>query len=511
MDVMGQAERFAASLTEEGRYRLLIEAITDYAIYMLDPEGYVTTWNPGAQRLKGYDESEVLGEHFSLFHTEEDQRDGLPERSLQTSARDGTFESEGWRLRKDGGRFWAHVIIDPIKDQTGKLVGFAKITRDLTERKRAEAQLRQSESQFRLLVQSVTDQAIHLLDRNGQVDSWNLGAERITGYMPEEIIGRHFSLFYTREDRDRSEPARTLETAVREGRFETEGWRVRKGGERFWAHISIDAIRNEDGAVMGFAKVTRDLTEARGTQMALERAREAIFQSQKMEAIGQLTGGVAHDFNNILTAVLGGLEIVMRRMPENPNITPLLQGAIQSAQRGVSLTQRMIAFGRRQELRPETVALQTVLGSMMDMVIQTLGPRINLETDFPEAALTAHVDAGQLELAVINLLMNARDSMPSGGSVRIALSARNVDSDEMVGFRLGRYVCLSVADTGEGMDEATFARAMEPFFSTKGVGKGTGLGLSVVHGFAEQSGGKLVLRSRRGEGTTAEIWLPVAV
>ncbi|PPQ34818.1 hybrid sensor histidine kinase/response regulator [Rhodopila globiformis] len=506
---MGQAERFAASLTEEGRYRLLIEAITDYAIYMLDPAGIVTSWNPGAQRLKGYEESEILGEHFSRFHTEEDRRAGLPERSLRTAARDGTFESEGWRLRKDGSRFWAHVIIDPIKSPAGDLVGFAKVTRDLTERKQAEALLRQSESQFRLLVESVTDQAIYLLDPGGQVDSWNPGAERITGYRPEEVVGRHFSLFHTPEDRDRGEPARTLETAIREGRFETEAWRVRKGGERFWAHVSIDPIRNEDGAIVGFAKVTHDLTEATGTRVALDRARDAIFQAQKMEAIGQLTGGVAHDFNNILTAVLGGLEIVMRRLPENPNITPLLQGAIQAAQRGVSLTQRMMAFGRRQELRPETVALQALLRAIMDIIIQTLGPRITLDTDFPEAPLTAHVDVDQLELAVINLLMNARDSMPSGGSVRISLSARAVDSDEMAGFRLGRYVCLSVADTGEGMDEATFARAMEPFFSTRGVGKGTGLGLSMVHGFAEQSGGKLLLNSRKGEGTTAEIWLPV--
>jgi signal transduction histidine kinase len=283
---------------------------------------------------------------------------------------------------------------------------------------------------------------------------------------------------------------------------------VRKDGSRFWAHVIVDPIWDDDGAIIGFAKVTRDLTEAKGAQMALDRAREAIFQSQKMEAIGQLTGGVAHDFNNILTAVLGGLEIVMRRLPENPNVTPLLQGAIQSAQRGISLTQRMIAFGRRQDLLPETVALQTLLRSMMDLIVQTLGPRITLDTNFPQAAVMTHVDVDQLELAIINLLMNARDAMPDGGSVRIAVSSQNVDSTEMAGFRLGRYVCLSVADTGAGMDEVTFSRAMEPFFSTKGVGKGTGLGLSMVHGFAEQSGGRLVLKSRRGEGTTAEIWLP---
>jgi signal transduction histidine kinase len=229
-----------------------------------------------------------------------------------------------------------------------------------------------------------------------------------------------------------------------------------------------------------------------------------------MEAIGQLTGGVAHDFNNILAAVLGGLEIVLRRLPETPNITPLLQGAVQSAQRGVSLTQRMMAFGRRQDLQPETIVLQTLLRSMTDIIIQTLGTGITLDTDYAEEPATIHVDADQLELAVINLLMNARDSMARGGSVRIALSVHTIDSSEPMGFRLGRYVCLAVADSGEGMDEGTFARAMEPFFSTRGIGKGTGLGLSMVHGFAEQSGGKLVLKSRKGAGTTAEIWLPAS-
>jgi PAS domain S-box-containing protein len=510
MHVMGSAERFEASLTEDGRARLLLEAITDYAIYMLDPNGAVANWNPGAQRFKGYEEAEILGTHFSIFYTDADRRDGVPERSLQASARDGTFESEGWRVRKDGSRFWAHVIIDPIKDPAGRLVGFAKITRDLTERRQAEAKLRQSESQCRLLMQGVSDLAIYLLDGNGLVTSWNIGAERIKGYRSEDILGRHFSLFYSKEDRERGEPARTLESAARDGRFETEGWRVRKDGTRLWARVVVDPIRDDDGEIVGFAKVTRDMTETQGARQALERAREAIFQSQKMEAIGQLTGGVAHDFNNILAAVLGGLEIVLRRLPENPNITPLLQGAVQSAQRGVALTQRMIAFGRRQELRPETVVLQTLLRSMTDIIIQTLGSGITLDTDYPEMPTTIHVDVDQLEIAIINLLMNAHDSMPESGSVRIALSVHNVDTSEMIGFRPGRYICLSVVDTSEGMDEATFARAMEPFFSTRGVGKGTGLGLSMVHGFAEQSGGKLVLKSRLGEGTTAEIWLPAA-
>jgi PAS domain S-box-containing protein len=510
MRVMRQIERFEASLTEEGHYRLLVDAITDYAIYMLDKDGRITSWNTGAQRLKGYGVSEILGEHVSIFYTEEDRRDGRPERSLEASARDGTFETEGWRIRKDGSRFWAHVIIDPIRDQAGELVGFAKVTRDLTERKRSESLLRQSESQFRLLVQGATDNAVYLVDPDGRVSNWNAGAQKIKGYLADEIVGLHFSLFYTQQDRDKGEPARTLEIAAREGRFEAEAWRVRKDGSHFWASVVVDAIRNDDGSIIGFAKVTRDLTEAEGRQHAVERASDAIFQSQKMEAIGQLTGGVAHDFNNILTAVLGGVELVLRRLPENPNITPLLQGAIESAQRGVSLTRRMMAFGRRQDLKPELIVLQTLIQSMMDVIQQTLGSEISIDTNFPETPVATHVDVDQLELAVINLIMNARDSMPDGGSAVITILPESTDTTDVINACAGRFVCLSVADTGEGMDGTVLSRAMEPFFSTKGIGKGTGLGLSIVYGFAEQSGGKLVLKSRTREGTVAEMWLPRA-
>jgi PAS domain S-box-containing protein len=508
MNAMGQTERYEASLSEDGRYRLLVNAITDYAIYMLDTAGYITSWNAGAERFKGYAESEIIGEHFSVFYTKEDQRAAMPERALNHASRDGTFESEGWRVRKDGSRFWAHVVIDPIRNHSGELAGFAKVTRDLTERKRAEMLVKQSESQFRLLIDGVTDYAIYLLDPNGYVISWNTGAAKIKGYRDDEVIGQHFSLFYTQQDRDDNEPARTLETAAREGRFADEAWRQRKDGSVFWASVVVDAIRNDDGGIIGFAKVTRDMTEPRQAQLALEHAREAIFQSQKLEAIGQLTGGVAHDFNNILAAVMGGLEIVLRRLPETPNVTPLLQGAVQAAQRGLSLTRHMIAFGRRQDLRPETIVLQTLLRSMTDLIQETLGSAVELEMHFPEADVECFVDVDQLELALMNLVMNAADATPPGGSAIISLLAQSFGDGDPIGLAAGPYVCLAVTDTGEGMDTATLSRAVEPFFSTRGVGKGTGLGLSMVHGFAEQSGGKFVLRSRKGEGTAAEIWLP---
>ena len=269
---MKLSDRYLSSLSEEGRYRLLVEAVTDYAIYLLDPSGIITTWNPGAQRIKGYTAHEIIGQHFSRFYTEEDRKLGLPARAVQTAEREGKFEAEGWRVRKDGSRFWAYIIIDPIRAPSGEIIGFAKITRDLTERKVAEQVLRQSEEQFRLLVQGVSDYAIYMLDTDGRVTNWNLGAQRIKGYAPDEIIGQHFSRFYTDEDRAAGVPEEALETAKKVGRFEREGWRVRKDGTRFWAHVIIDAIRDEGGEIIGYAKITRDITERKEAQEKLEKA-----------------------------------------------------------------------------------------------------------------------------------------------------------------------------------------------------------------------------------------------
>lgn len=279
-------DRIKASPIEDGRFRLLIDAVIDYAIYMIDPDGIITSWNSGAKRFKGYEEAEILGQHFSRFYTEEDRLKGLPQRALDTAIREGRFEGEGWRVRKDGTHFWCHVVIDPIFDATGTLLGFAKITRDLTDRKMAEEVLKQSEQQFRLLVQSVTDYAIYMLDADGRLTNWNPGAQRIKGYLPEEVIGKHFSMFYTPEDREAGEPKRTLDIAVREGRFENKGWRLRKDGTRFMAHVVVDPIWGDTGTLLGFAKITRDITEATLAQQALEQTREALFQAQKCRPSG---------------------------------------------------------------------------------------------------------------------------------------------------------------------------------------------------------------------------------
>ena len=501
---------FDDSLRDDSRYRLLVDAITDYAIYMLDQDGRVTSWNPGAERFKGYTAEQIIGQHFSVFYTEEERAAGVPSLALRTAVTEGRFEREGWRVRKDGARFWAHVVIDPIRAPSGDVVGYAKITRDLTERKLAEQAVRTSEEQFRLLVQSVTDYAIYMLDADGKVSSWNAGAERIKGYKADEVLGRHFSTFYTEADRERGLPRTGLKEAAEHGRWETEGWRVRKDGTHFWAHVVIDAIRDETGALLGFAKITRDITERVEAQRALDEAREALFQAQKLEAVGQLTGGVAHDFNNLLMAIQGSLELAKKRASKDAKLLRLVDNALAGTRRGAVLTQRLLAFARKQDLHVEAVDLLTLVRSMQPFVERSIGPTIRVSVRIPSNLPPVRTDPSQLEAALLNLVVNARDAMPAGGA--IIVTARKVRTSRTAELPLasGEYVCLSVIDTGIGMDEDTLAKATEPFFTTKGVGKGTGLGLSMVHGLATQSGGAMRIESTLGEGTSIELWLPVA-
>jgi PAS domain S-box-containing protein len=483
---------------------LLVQSVTDYAIYMLDPQGIVSSWNPGAERLKGYSPAEIVGQHFSRFYTDKERAAGMPERALARAIEDGRYEAEGWRVRKDGSRFWANVVIDPIRDDGGNHVGFAKVTRDLTERREAEQALRRSEERFRLLVQGVTDYAIYMLDPLGYVSSWNAGAQRFKGYTAEEIIGKHFSGFYQDQDRATGLPERALKTAETEGRFESEGWRVRKDGTRFWASVVIDPIRDDDGRLLGFTKITRDLTERKLAQDALEHSREQVFQAQKMEAIGQLTGGVAHDFNNILSAISGSIEIALRRIEKGEDPIPFLRNAMHGATRGATLTQRLLSFARKQELQIAPIDLIASIRDTSGLLERTIGANISLETRFPLSLPLVLADRAQFELALMNLVVNARDAMPEGGSIVLAIDTPPAEVDGSA------FVRLRVIDQGAGMEEATLSRAIEPFFTTKGVGKGTGLGLSMVQGMAQQCGGRFALISEPGVGTTAEIWLAVA-
>ena len=497
-------------INRDRRFELLVNAVKDYAIYLLDSEGYVASWNAGAERFKGYTAQEIIGQHFSRFYTEEDRASGLPQRALETAGTAGTFEAEGWRVRKDGTRFWTSVVIDPVIDETGKLIGFAKVTRDITDKRRAERQLLESEQRFRLLVQGVKDYAIYMLDPQGHVTNWNQGAQAIKGYTADEIIGQHFSRFYTEEDRQAGEPERALRVARETGKYEIESWRQRKDGSRFRAGVLIDPIFDETGELIGFAKVTRDLTERWQAQQETERAREAMAQAQKMEAVGRLTGGVAHDFNNLLTIIRSSADLL--RMP---TLAPekrerYLDAISDTADRAAALTSQLLAFARRQSLKPEIFTVGERIETMRPIIETSVGSTIEVTIDAGDTAVV-NADLNQFETAVLNLIINARDAMPAGG--RLHVSCKCVQSLPSVrghSAASGEFVAVRVEDNGSGIAPETLKSIFEPFFTTKGLNKGTGLGLSQVHGFAKQSGGEIDVGSEVGVGTAFTLYLPVA-
>jgi PAS domain S-box-containing protein len=494
-------------LTDEKRLKLLVASVSDYAIYMLDPDGYVSSWNAGAQRFKGYLAHEIIGKHFSVFYREADRAAGVPAKALETALDKGKFEAEAWRLRKDGSQFWASVVIDPIRTESGELVGFAKVTRDITERKAAQEALRESEERFRLLVQGVTDYAIYMLSPAGIITNWNVGAERIKGYSHDEVLGSHFSRFYTEEDRLSGAPSRVLSIAAAEGRHEQEGWRVRKDGTRFWAHVVVDAIRNDQEELVGFAKVTRDITEKRAAAEALQRVNAALFQSQKMEAIGQLTGGIAHDFNNLLAVMSSSLDLLSTRLREDNDVR-LLESMQRAVTRGSTLTQQLLSFARQQPLKVERYNLNSIIREFESVLLHACNPSTTFEVNLDPALATVILDAARFEAALLNLVVNARDAMQENGKLTLRTENIRLEEADAGDLKPGPYVKLSVIDTGRGMTLQTAARAFEPFFTTKEVGKGTGLGLSQVYGFIAQSGGEVRLASELGKGTTVSIYLP---
>jgi PAS domain S-box-containing protein len=496
-------------ISGERSFQLLVGGVRDYAIFLLDPEGFIKSWNAGAQRFKGYAASEIIGQHFSRFYTEIDQTSGRPALALRTALDEGKFEDEGWRVRKDGSQFWASVVIDPIRDDSGKLIGFAKITRDITDRRAAQEALRESEQRFGLLVQGVTDYAIFMLSPAGEVANWNSGAERIKGYTRDEILGKHFSCFYTEEDRASGMPAQTLSIATAEGRFEQEGWRVRKDGSYFWAHVVVDAIHGNAGELVGFAKVTRDVTERRQAAQELERANAALFQSQKMESLGQLTGGVAHDFNNLLAVMSNGLDVLSLRVQDRADIR-MLETMQRAVARGATLTQQLLSFARQQPLKVEKCNLNAVIRGFEAVLRRAVDGAIDVEVRQEPQPRPVLLDAARFEAALLNLVVNARDAMPDGGKIIIAVENVELDEGAVGTLAAGAYVRTSVADTGSGMPPEVAVRAFEPFFTTKEVGKGTGLGLSQVYGFIAQSGGDVLIESHQGKGAVVSMYLPVA-
>ncbi|MGF6478770.1 PAS domain S-box-containing protein [Paraburkholderia sp. JPY419] len=488
-----------------------IDSVIDYAVIGLSPEGIIRTWNVGGEKIHGFLADEVIGQRFDIFHTQDDRDKGSAAALLDIARSTGRSESEGWRIRKDGSRFWANVVITALTDDTGRVLGFGKIVRDMTDKKTAHDAVVESERRFRMLVNGVTDYAIFMLSPAGIVTNWNAGARRINGYSAEEIIGSHMSRFYTPEDAAADLPQRGLSIAASEGRFEAEGWRVRKDGRRFWAHVVIDAIRDEDGALVGFAKITRDITERMEASRMLEDTRKALFQSQKMEAVGKLTGGVAHDFNNVLQILRGNLELLDSRHSRDEWTRERVAKAITAVERGSKLASQLLAFGRRQPLRPVVINLASALRGMDDLLRRALDETIDVQTVVAGGLWNTLVDIHQLENVILNLAINARDAMPEGGKLTMELSNAMLDDEYVAAvpdIQAGQYVLLAVTDTGTGMPPDVVDRAFDPFFTTKPEGRGTGLGLSMAYGFVKQSGGHIKIYSEVGHGTTVKLYLP---
>ncbi len=369
--------------------------------------------------------------------------------------------------------------------------------------KQQQRDLFESERSFRLLVENVVDYALYMLDPTGIVTSWNIGGQRIKGYSPEEILGRHFSRFYTETDRANGKPARALSIAEETGRYDEEGWRVRKDGTFFWASVVIDPIR-EAGQLVGFAKITRDITERREAQLKLEQMQAQLAESQKLDALGQLTGGVAHDFNNLLMIISGSLHTLKQGIGDNPRGLRALTAIEAAAKRGAALTSQLLTFARRQSVNPEPINIAERIDAVRDVLGTGVGGAVALQFNLDRSAWPVVVDVTELETALVNLVINARDAMPAGGVITVSTHNDTLKEET----RAGDYVAISVADTGVGIAPDVLSRIFDPFFTTKPVGKGTGLGLSQVHGFAHQAGGTVKVTSELGKGTKITILLP---
>jgi len=499
--------RSAAKGETNGLYRLLVESVRDYAIFALDPDGYILTWNVGAERLKGYAPNEIIGRHFSTFYPPEDIAADKPGAELRGATRDGRFEDDGWRVRKDGTLFWANVIITALRDATGNLVGFAKVTRDLTERRRAEETLRQSEERFRLLVQGVQDYAIFLLDPDGRIASWNEGAQRIKGYRAHEIIGRHFSAFYPAEDAA-SKPRRELEIAIREGKYEEEGWRVRKDGSLFWASVLITAIHTESGSLLGFAKVTRDLTERRALQeRAIGDARRIAEAEASTRTKSEFLASMSHELRTPINATLGyaalmELGIGGQLSDEHAEYLGRMR---RSQEHLLRIINDLLSYARSDANKIEYEIAPLRAQEVVDAVLPLVAPQaqakgIAVEHDACPIELVALADRQRFEQIVLNLLSNAVKFTPSDGRIRV--DCRDADS----------AVAISVTDTGPGIATGNQAAIFEPFVqigrSLNSGHEGTGLGLAISRDLARAMNGEVTVKSEMGHGATFTLTLP---
>jgi len=505
----------------EERFRLLVEGVRDYAIFMLDPRGHVLTWNAGAERFKGYAPAEIIGQHFSRFYPPDALKAGLPAHELEVAQAVGSFEDEGWRVRKDGTLFWANVVITALRDRTGTLVGFAKVTRDLTQRRNHEESLRQSEERFRLLVEGVSDYAIFMLDVNGFVASWNAGAQRIKGYAADEIIGRHFSTFYPADARQSGWTEHELQVAAETGRFVDEGWRIRKDGTSFWAAVTITALRDSDGRLLGFAKLTRDLTgqkraealELAGQQREeiLEAERSARMEAQRATRIkDEFLATLSHELRTPLSSILGWTQILKHKADamKPADLKRGIEVIDRNARAQVRLIDDLLDLNRIMAGKVRLDLKQVSLLDIVQSVIESAEPsakakNIHLEARLDPDTPPLAADSGRLQQVVWNLLSNAIKFTAKGGRIDVALE------------RTGASAVLSVSDTGIGIAESFLPRVFDRFSqsdasTTRRFG-GLGLGLAISKQLVELHGGTIRASSPgEGHGATFFVELPMA-
>jgi PAS domain S-box-containing protein len=491
-------------------YRLLVERVRDYAIFALDPTGHVLSWNEGAQRLKGWAASEIIGRHFSTFYPEYDIASGKPAWELECAIRDGRFEDEGWRIKKDGSRMWANVIITALHDDDGTHVGFAKVTRDLTERRATEETLRVSEERFRLLVQGVRDYAIFMLSPSGDIVSWNEGARSIKGYTAAEIIGKHFSTFYPAEDIKSGKPAFELLVAGKEGRFEDEGWRLRKDGTRFWANVVISAVRNPAGELIGFAKVTRDLTERRAAQeRALADTRRVAEAEVANRTKSEFLAVMSHELRTPLNAIGGYAELLAIGIggPITEQQQDYVSRIRASQQHLLGIITDLLNFSRIEAGQVAYDLLPVPVQSILDGVLPLIAPQartknIALSNEPASLQILAHADRQKAEQIVLNLMSNAIKFTQPGGTVAVRCAGGS-DSVRIV-----------VEDSGVGIPPEKLAAIFEPFVqlgrSRTSQHEGTGLGLAISRDLARAMSGDVTVESTLGRGSTFTLTLPRA-
>jgi PAS domain S-box-containing protein len=488
-------------LQSERVFRYLVESISDYGIVLLDPEGYIASWNPGAELLEGYKANEIIGQHFSKFYTPEDLANGKPAHELKVAAAVGSYEDEAWRLRKDGSRFWANVVISRVLDDAGDLIGFGKITRDLTER-------REAEQQYRRLIEGVTDYAIYSLDATGRITSWNEGARRMKGYETAEILGRHFSSFYVPDDVAAELPKHVLETAAAEGHFEGEGWRVRKDGTRFWSNVVVTAIRNDEGELLGFSKITRDVTDRKALLDTIQqhsqelevRIKEREQTNAELEAFSY---SVSHDLRAPIRAIEGFSDIILEEFAEAlpAEAKEYLQEIVNATGRMNRLVQDLLNYGRlsRIELEAVPISVEAVIMEACNHLDPDLRSRVSISAE-PNLKVKAH--RAVMRQAISNLIDNAVKFTKSGTPPKIQVSA----------FRRGDSVQIQIKDEGIGIAPQHQARIFQVFERLHNVDEypGTGIGLAIVKRGVTRMGGSVSLQSELGKGSIFTIELPTA-